>query len=242
MLCEAMFEKSGAALVAGEVTGPERDASGKLIGARLNSGDVVPCDALLFCCGPWTDPKVMLGTDAAGAEAMQMYGVKYHSAVVPTPGGPEASLSQAIFFDGCGDPEVYPRPDGTAYCTGFPDDAITVTERPGEEEVRPDSIAKILSAVRAASSGGGGPSSTSSALSAAPTEEQACYLPTTADGLPMMGGVPGQKGCYVAAGHSCWGILMGPASGEAMAGLVASGGKESGGVNLGPFDPARLVS
>jgi hypothetical protein len=28
---------------------------------------------------------------------------------------------------------------------------------------------------------------------------------------------------YMAAGHSCWGILMGPASGESMASLIGTG-------------------
>ena len=30
-------------------------------------------------------------------------------------------ILQAVFFQGLGDPEVYPRPDGDVYVTGFPD-------------------------------------------------------------------------------------------------------------------------
>jgi hypothetical protein len=29
-------------------------------------------------------------------------------------------LTQAVFFQGLGDPEVYPRPKGEVYVTGFP--------------------------------------------------------------------------------------------------------------------------
>ncbi|KAL7527475.1 hypothetical protein ACHAWF_002191 [Thalassiosira exigua] len=46
---------------------------------------------------------------------------QYHSILIPSP----RVLSQAVFFQGHGDPEVYPRPDGDAYITGFPDPAIT---------------------------------------------------------------------------------------------------------------------
>jgi glycine/D-amino acid oxidase-like deaminating enzyme len=42
----------------------------------------------------------------------------------------------------------------------------------------------------------------------------------------------------VATGHSVWGMLNAPATGEAMAELVVDGGGQS--VDLSAFDPARL--
>jgi glycine/D-amino acid oxidase-like deaminating enzyme len=42
----------------------------------------------------------------------------------------------------------------------------------------------------------------------------------------------------VATGHSVWGILNAPATGEALAELVAGGSAET--TDLTPFDPARL--
>ena len=68
--------------------------------------------------------------------------------------------------------------------------------------------------------------------------EQACFLPCTDDGLPVIGEIPEVKGCYVATGHSCWGILNGPATGSAMAELVIDG--HSSMVDLKPFSPARF--
>ena len=53
--------------------------------------------------------------------------------------------------------------------------------------------------------------------------QQACYRPVTQDGLPLIGPVPGMKGAYVATGHSVWGILNAPATGEAMAELIVEG-------------------
>ncbi|KAK3022327.1 hypothetical protein RJ639_046185, partial [Escallonia herrerae] len=55
------------------------------------------------------------------------------------------------------------------------------------------------------------------------TAEQACFLPCTDDSAPVIGEVPGVKGCYVATGHNCWGILNGPATGAAVAELVVDG-------------------
>src|SRR5262249_38766250 len=49
---------------------------------------------------------------------------------------------------------------------------------------------------------------------------QACYRPVTRDGLPLIGAVPGVAGAYVATGHSVWGILNAPATGEAVAELI----------------------
>src|SRR5262249_10778033 len=68
---------------------------------------------------------------------------------------------------------------------------------------------------------------------------QACYRPLTQDGLPLIGPVPGVRGAYVATGHSVWGILNAPATGEAVAELIVDGATSS--VDLTPFDPTRLV-
>lgn len=69
--------------------------------------------------------------------------------------------------------------------------------------------------------------------------EQACFLPCTDDGLPIIGELPGVKGCYVATGHSCWGSLNGSATGAAVAELVLDGLAHI--VDLTPFSPARFI-
>jgi glycine/D-amino acid oxidase-like deaminating enzyme len=59
----------------------------------------------------------------------------------------------------------------------------------------------------------------------------------TSDGLPLMGRVPGVAGAYVATGHSVWGMLNAPATGEAMAKLIVDGASTT--VAIDAFDPAR---
>mmetsp|Transcript_29765 Transcript_29765/g.47713 ORF Transcript_29765/g.47713 Transcript_29765/m.47713 type:complete len:102 (-) Transcript_29765:155-460(-) len=67
---------------------------------------------------------------------------------------------------------------------------------------------------------------------------QACMRPCTDDGMPMMGIIPGEKNCFVATGHNCWGILWGPVTGLAMSELVLKG--KSSTIDLSPFSPARF--
>lgn len=69
--------------------------------------------------------------------------------------------------------------------------------------------------------------------------EQACFLPCSDDGLPVIGEVPGVERCYVGTGHSCWGILNGPATGAALAELILEGRATT--VDLKPFSPARFL-
>jgi glycine/D-amino acid oxidase-like deaminating enzyme len=67
---------------------------------------------------------------------------------------------------------------------------------------------------------------------------QACYRPVTQDGLPLIGAVQGLQGAFIATGHSVWGILNAPATGEAMADLIIEGSAKT--VDLSPFDPDRF--
>src|SRR6202047_1173843 len=67
---------------------------------------------------------------------------------------------------------------------------------------------------------------------------QPCHRPITRDGLPFIGRVPGVEGAYIATGHSVWGILNAPATGEAMAELISDGAAHT--IDLSPFDPGRL--
>jgi polar amino acid transport system substrate-binding protein len=60
----------------------------------------------------------------------------------------------------------------------------------------------------------------------------------TRDGLPLIGAGPGAEGAYVATGHSVWGILNAPATGEALAELILDGRTSE--VDLSPFRPDRL--
>jgi D-amino-acid dehydrogenase len=60
--------------------------------------------------------------------------------------------------------------------------------------------------------------------------------PATADGLPLIGAVPGGEGLYVAAGHTMLGVTLAPATAAALAPLVL---RDERVPELAPFDPGR---
>lgn len=125
-------------------------------------------------------------------------------------------------------PEIFPRADGTTWVCAIssesplPIDPADVAPDPGSMG-RLQELAGRLSPVLAESK---------------VIARQACFRPVTLDGLPLIGAIPGVPGAYVATGHSVWGILNAPATGEAMAELITDGA--AGHVDLSPFDPGRL--
>jgi glycine/D-amino acid oxidase-like deaminating enzyme len=236
-------------------------------GVQLEDGTTIEADAVLYACGPWN----IFHSSTTGDLHTSMYGVKYHSLVVPT----SRVYTQCVFFHGGGDPEVYVRPDQTAYCTGYPEPARIVTELPGEEMIDRTKISNIYNAIEqvtrtdpttTAVASADYSSNSSSIRTGLLLEkkdafiEQACYLPSTEDGIPIMGPLlsPRQSqqdddsksplssehrsdcGLYIATGHSCWGILLGPGTGECMASVIATG-QSTKYVSLSAFDPYRFI-
>ena len=125
-------------------------------------------------------------------------------------------------------PELFPRPDGTTYVCAIsseeplPIDPLRAVPDPGAIG-RLEALCSAISPV----------------LASAPIlARQACYRPVTQDGLPLIGPVPGVAGAYVATGHSVWGILNAPATGEAVAELIVGGTAHT--LDLQAFHPGRM--
>jgi glycine/D-amino acid oxidase-like deaminating enzyme len=207
-------------------------------GVRVD-GDTIEGDAVVLTMGPWT------GRASAWLPLPRVTGLKGYS-VVLAPGdvaAPEGSRgaavrdgvpAHALFVDyrtASGralEPEIFPRPDGEVYVCGMADRAPLPDspEAVGVDEASCATLARAAARV-------------SSVLAAARiVRRQACYRPVTDDGLPVIGRVPGVRGAYVATGHGPWGILNAPATGLALAELIADGAASS--LDLRPFDPARL--
>ena len=230
-LCEAMWDFSrscGSEMRVGRVVEAIMEG-GSVKGVRLEDGSSVESDALVVACGPWTE-ECRSWFGKAGTKIPPITGVKCHSILVPS----DRVLSQAVFFEGDdevvgGDLEVYPRPDGDVYVNGFQGEEMFVTERPGSEEVQAEEVRLLMQAMKRTSTELGG---------LEPHTMQACYWPETADGLPIIGPIPGAKGAFVAAGHSVWGIQQGPATGLAMSELLLDGDVRA--VDLQPFGLERF--
>jgi D-amino-acid dehydrogenase len=71
-----------------------------------------------------------------------------------------------------------------------------------------------------------------------PKIEWAGLRPLTADGLPLIGALPGQDGLYVATGHGMLGVTLAPATAAALTPLILEGKHNP---DLTPFRPERFT-
>ena len=185
----------------------------------------IDCDAVVIAMGPWS---VMA---ASWLPLPAVFGLKGHSLVFDTGTTVPAEALFLEYREATGvtlSPEVFPRSDGTTYVCAISSESPLPAD-PGSV-VPDDGAIERLEAM----SGRLSPALSGAKILA----RQACYRPITQDGLPLIGRIAGLNGAYVATGHSVWGILNAPATGEAMADLIVHGASRN--VDLSPFDPARL--
>src|ERR1043165_2135790 len=216
-------EQDGARLHHGEVTGLVRQ--GDAVGGVEVGGETLLADAVVIALGPWSVRA------AQWLRLPLVFGLQSPSLVYDT--GKDVP-AEALFLDCQQDDgsaigvEVFPRADGSTHIAALSSRDPLPTD-PADVMPDPDGL-KITQLI-------------CERLSAAFRPEriiarQACFRPVTQDGLPLIGRVPGSERAYVATGHSVWGILNAPATGEAMAELIADGSART--VDVTPFDPARL--
>jgi glycine/D-amino acid oxidase-like deaminating enzyme len=220
-------QAQGAELRLGRVTGvARRSGSARVEGVELD-GRPLEGDAVVIAMGPWS----VLA--ARWLPLPAVYGVKGHSLVFGTGSKVPA---EALFLEypetggSWQSPEVFPRADGTTYVCAISSESPVPLD-PGAVTPDPGAIERLHAMCRRLS-----PMLAEAKVLAC----QACHRPATQDGLPLIGAVPGLAGAYVATGHSVWGILNAPATGEAMVELIVDGRART--VDLAPFDPARLPS
>ncbi|MBV7334388.1 FAD-binding oxidoreductase [Chloroflexi bacterium TSY] len=215
----------GAQLRMGTVEGVTLSSDGKRITGLLVDGELLQADNVVIAMGPWS----ILACEWLPLPAV--YGLKGHSLIFRfEPPDPYALFVELETEDGTIDtPEVVPRVDGTTYICGLSGTAPLPVD-PAHVELESGATERLRSMATAFS-----PELGASEVLAA----QACYRPITTDGVPLIGRVPDVEGAYVATGHSVWGMLNGPATGEAMAELIVEGTTSK--VDLTPFDPRRLL-
>jgi glycine/D-amino acid oxidase-like deaminating enzyme len=214
-------EANGATLVAGAAENVER--AGNLWRVTLADGATLAGDAVVVAMGPWS---ILASRWLA---LPPIFGLKGHSLVFETG---EKIPADALFLEmedagGAASPEVFPRTDGTTYVCAISSESPVPVD-PAEVRPDPGALERLEKMCRDIS-----PLLREANISA----RQACYRPVTADGLPLIGAVRDTPGAFVATGHSVWGILNAPATGEAMAELILDG--EAKTVDLKAFDPAR---
>jgi len=214
---------AGTKIVIGVVEGIALGGGGTRVSGVIVDGETIAADTAVIAMGPWS----ILACQWLPLPAT--HGLKGHSFVFRyQPPEPHALFVEFETSRGEVDsPEVFPRTDGTTYVCGargaaaLPVDPAMVQPEEAPSERLLDQVRRFAPALG----------------SSEILEVNACYRPITKDGLPLMGPVPGVSGAYVATGHSVWGILNAPASGEAMAELLVDGVSA---IDLTAFDPGRL--
>ncbi len=217
-------EANGATLKQGTVAGLIREPDGAVLGVELDSGETIEGDAVVIAMGPWS----ILASN--WLPLPPVYGLKGHSLIFRTGGAIPAEALFLEYEEESGEvltPEVFARADGTVWAC-----AVTSTSplpidpaRVAADEGAHDRLERLCRSL-------------SPAIADAPiVARQACFRPVTEDGVPMIGAVKGVPGAYVATGHSVWGMLNAPATGEAMTELILDGATRH--VDLARFSPRR---
>jgi len=210
----------------------KRVVSGKLLdktvqGVTFADNSSLEADIVVLCMGPWVNQ----GLQWFGSEKKLVTGTRAHSITIELEGKSNID-NTALFLAYKGDPEVYPRPDGTVYiCGATAAEHAPLPDNPENVVFDSDACDGIKTLAGEVSR---------ELQTAQKYSKSACYLPHSEDGVPIIGKVPGLAGLFIGAGHSCWGILQGPATGEALAELILFGASSN--INLDPFDPQRFFT
>lgn len=216
-------QEHGATLRAGQVTGLV--TRGDVIEGVEVERSRVEADAVVIAMGPWS------GLAAQWLPLPRVFGEQSPSIVYDTGTDVPPDALFLEYEDESGidvTVEVFPRGDGSTHVCAFSGDAPLPLD---PADVAPD--ANVMARLQAICE----------RLSPAFRPDrivarQACFRPVTRDFVPLIGRVPRVEGAFVATGHNVWGILNGPATGEAMAELIVDGAAHT--VDLAPFDPGRL--
>jgi glycine/D-amino acid oxidase-like deaminating enzyme len=218
-------QEHGAQVRVGQVTGLLRPGSASSVKGIEIDGTVIEADATVIAMGPWSQRA----TD--WLPLPDVFGRRSPSLVYDTGTDVPADALFLEHRDASGNEvtvEVFPRGDGSTHVCAFSSEAPLP---PDPADVAPDP--QVIEKLRAVCA----------RLSRAFNDDrivakQACFRPMTRDFVPLIGQAPRSDGAYVATGHNVWGILNGPATGEAMSELIIDG--EAHTIDLSPFDPIRL--
>lgn len=197
-------------------------SDGRVVGV-VADGESRYADAVIVAMGPWSGR--LHGLDLPPVHAIAGHSLIFRRAEAA--GAPMAFFVDYTGSDGAMDgPEVVVRPDGTVYVSGL-SSQVLLPDEPASVAPLPETAERLLAMI-----GDFAPGLAEAEIVA----RQCCFRPLMRDGLPIIGAVPGTPGVYIATGHSVWGMLNAPATGELLAELVT--GRQPS-VDPAPYDPAR---
>ncbi|KAG6028157.1 hypothetical protein E4U41_000767 [Claviceps citrina] len=195
---------------------------------------------VVVTAGPWTGKLL----PRSKVEGLRAHSVVYEADVspfavftdiqLPSDFVPEhrAKLGQKRMHKSHVDPEIYARPFGEAYACGEPDTTIPLPDTVDQVQCDEAQCDDIISYIK----------TFSPVLASAPIKaKQSCYMPRHMrfgqESGPLIGPTT-IGGLWVAAGHTCWGIQNGPATGKLMSEYIFDGAATS--ANIEKLDPRKF--
>ena len=181
----------------------------------------IPCDTLVIAAGPWTGPLSQRLQLPANIPVFSYAG---HSLLV-RPSGPvskECLFMTLTTSTSPYHPEIFPRPSGQVYIAGINDD-LALPPDPLSATPRKTQISKLVEIANTLFA------------EYKIEKEQLCFRPMTEHGDPFVCRVPGVERVFVGAGHSFWGIALGPGTGKVLSEMVL-GEELSADINLLSLD------
>jgi len=191
---------------------------------------------VVVAAGPWTSSLL----PQTRVDGLRAHSVVFEADVTPYAVFTNISLPaswipphrQRRVHKGNVDPEIYARPGREVYACGETDPTVPLPETADlveVDEAQCDDIVAYIGTV-------------SAVLKAAPvTAKQACYMPrhmrSGQENTPLVG-TTAIEGLWVAAGHTCWGIQNGPATGKLMSEFIFDGAATS--ADIAELDPRQF--
>ncbi|MFN0023636.1 MAG: NAD(P)/FAD-dependent oxidoreductase [Parvularculaceae bacterium] len=211
---EAALTRRGAAILRGVRVAAVEAKSGALSRVALSTGETIGAGAAVLATGASIDGAGML---AAGA----VFPVKGEALALARIGGAPRHVIRTRSAYLC-PKAANPLMAGRVI--------VGATEIPCDRSLAPDDVR--IEALKA------GAARAAPALArAAEIERWAGLRPATADGLPIIGRAPeGPSGLFYALGHYRNGVLLAPATADALTRLIVSG---KAGEDIAAFSPAR---
>ena len=120
-------------------------------------------------------------------------------------------------------PEIYARPNNEVYACGEGDHNVPLPETSADVQVDDKRCQDIVDYCASFSD---------EMRDGEVLIRQACYLPQVEYGQGPLIGPTRTKGVWLAAGHTCWGIQNGPATGKLMSEYIFDGEVKSANVNM----------
>ena len=211
----AAAEKGGARLVYGRVTGLLAEDGRRASGVKLDDGSVLRAEHVVIASGPWAgEAGEWLGCQVPvrPQKGQLLY-------LAPAKDGESPVSFGAMVKGGVVLPK---RLSGTI---------VGATREEAGFDVTPTSEARDeILGVAARLTNRIDPSDV--------VEQTACLRPIPADGVPVVGAVPGWDRVYLAAGHWSEGIHFAPVTGKWIADMIVDGESEH---DFTALDPARFA-